>query len=124
MVQSLKDQSLNFVSIDDESPKKKRRCVFLDDDDNDRSDEEAEDTDLEGFIDHDSIDAGDPSYHVVNQQLQQEETIHEVSCVEDGGIGYPLKVTKHECERHINILLAEEDGVHHYSLITDFSRLY
>ena len=53
-------------------------------------------------------------------QLQEEETNHEkeVSC-EDGGIVYPLKVTKRECEHHVNLLLTEEAGVHHYSGITD-----
>ena len=124
---------LNFVFADDEdeSPKKKRkRCVFPDNEANDNSDDEEEEegANLKGFIDHDIIDADDPSYyHVVNQQLQQEETNHEeeVSCEdqEDEGIVYPLKVTKHECERHINLLLTEEDGVHHYSVITNFSRL-
>ena len=52
---------------------------------------EEEEEDLEGFIDHDSIDADDP-YRVVNQQQQQEETNSEkeVNC-EDGGIVYPSK---------------------------------
>ena len=80
------------------------------------TEEEEEDTDVEGFSDHDSINVKDPSYDVVNQHRQQEETNHEeeVSCEdqEDEGIVYPLKVTKHECERHINLLLTEEDGVH------------
>ena len=71
----------------------------------------------------DNIDADDPTfYHVVNQQLQQEATNYEVSCIEGVGIVYHLKVTKHECERHINLLLTEEDGVHRYSVVTNFSR--
>ena len=51
-----RDQPLNIVFTEEESPKKERkRCVFLDDEANDSSDEEEDeegDTGLEGFIDH------------------------------------------------------------------------
>ena len=43
---------------------------------------EREGTDLEGFIDHDSIAADDPSfYHVVNQQIQEEAVKMEESSI-------------------------------------------
>ena len=41
---------------------------------------------------------------------------------EDGCI-YPLKVTQCEKEKHINLLLTENNGLMHYSAIKNFSRL-
>ena len=39
------------------------------------------------------------------------------------GVVYPIRVTKHEMLRHINLLLTEQDGIRHYSAITNFSGL-
>ena len=37
------------------------------------------------------------------------------------GVVYPLRITKSELARHVNILLTEKDGVWHYSTIKKFS---
>ena len=36
---------------------------------------------------------------------------------------YPVRVTKQELERHVNLLLTEQDGVWHYSTIKNFNGL-
>ena len=44
----------------------------------DESDEEEEDTDLEGFIDHDDMDSDDPAfYRTINQQCELADEIRE-----------------------------------------------
>ena len=37
---------------------------------------------------------------------------------------YPLRIVKHEQERHVNLLYTEQNGIGHYSTITNFSGLF
>ena len=43
--------------------------------------------------------------------------------IQRGGVVHPLKVVKKEMARHVNLLLTEQDGLHYYSTIVNFSRL-
>ena len=84
---------------------------------------------MEGFINHENIDEDEPSfYHTIDQQQQQQqpEDGEKMECRHDGddsGIVYPLRVSKHEMNRHVNLLLTESNGIQHYSSIRDFSHL-
>ena len=35
------------------------------------------------------------------------------------GVVYPIRVSKCEMDRHVNLLLTESNGVHHYSTTLD-----
>ena len=50
-------------------------------------------------------------------QEEEEEEKDNNKC----GIAYPVRVTKQEFSLHVNLLLAERDGVWHYSTIKNFS---
>ena len=100
------------------------------DDSDDDDDEVDDDGDLEGFICDDESE--DDTWFYRNVDIEDIGTrgetddvnISDVKSVNKEGIFYPLKVTKHEVKgRHVNLLLTEQDGVKHYSTITDFSRL-
>ena len=108
-----------------------------DDSDDDDDENDDSDGDLDGFIydgDSENDDDDESFYHNVDNLDEQssphitddnqnnEQSSHSSSSVK--GKFYPLKVTKHEIKgRHVNLLLTEQDGIKHYSTITDFSRL-
>ena len=58
----------------------------------------------------------------VEQVAEKVPTSSEKESKRDGVI-FPIKVTKEEKPRHVNLLLTEKDGIHHYSTITNFSGL-
>ena len=69
-------------------------------------------------------------YHRLDNQVEEETEVSEEEEVEverqvkddnKRGIVYPLRVTKKEGARHVNLLLTEKDGNWHYSLIKNFS---
>jgi len=62
----------------------------------------------------------------LGDDISDEDSFVPTNCVKEEkkqGAVYPLKVTKIVKERHVNLLLTEKDGQHHYSTIKDFSRL-
>ena len=87
------------------------------------------------FIDNEEQPTDDISvYHNLHQQLSccgqdkeesrnEETTDEEEEEVDEQDIIYPIKVTKCEMDRHINLLVTENDGALHYTTVINFSRL-
>ena len=88
-----------------------------------------EDGNLPDLIDDDVSDDDLSMYRVLNNKMDQEMEIEEEeqqqSEEEDDdtkcGVVYPVRVTKQDLSRHVNLLLTERDGIWHYSTIKNFS---
>ena len=85
-----------------------------------------EDGNLPDLIDDDVSDDDLSMYRTLNNQMDQEMEIEEeeeddVDDEDDTkrGVVYPVRVTKQELSRHLNLLLTERDGVWHYTAIIE-----